>query len=55
MTILLNDTPIAATPVTIAIKPAGSSNRINPRSNGTVRVAVLSEASCPSGPCDQGG
>ena len=41
MSILLNDTSIGTTPVTIDIKPASSVNGINPRSKGTVRVAVL--------------
>lgn len=41
MTILLNTTAVAETRVTIDIKPAGSGNRINPRSNGKIRVAVL--------------
>ena len=41
MTVLLNTTAVAETQVTIDIKPASSENRINPRSNGKIRVAVL--------------
>lgn len=45
MSILLNDASISEIPVTIDIKPNDSRNRINPRSSGKVRVAVLTEAS----------
>ncbi len=44
VTILMND-GAAQTAVQIDIRPAGDRNRVNPRSNGTVRVAVLTGAS----------
>ena len=45
MSILLNDTSIAEIPATIDIEPGDFRNRINPRSGGKVRVAVLTESS----------
>ena len=45
MTVLLNTTAVAETQVTIDIKPASSGNRINPRSNGKIRVAILTSDS----------
>lgn len=41
MTVLLNTTATAQTEVTIDIKPGSAVNSINPRSNGKIRVAVL--------------
>jgi hypothetical protein len=43
VTILMND-GAAQSAVQIDIRPVGDGNRINPRSNGTLRVAVLSSA-----------
>jgi hypothetical protein len=41
MTVLLNTTNVSETRVTIDIEPASSENRIDPRSHGKIRVAVL--------------
>jgi hypothetical protein len=43
VTILMND-PVGQTAVQIDIRPEDDENRINPRSNGTLRVAVLTSA-----------